>query len=79
MAPVNEDSQSKKSEKLRDKGKTTKKDASSSDERNKSGSHTLPDFMFGVNAFFCDVEEDQRKRLTRYLLAYPFDRHLAMF
>ena len=59
---------------MRDKSKTTKKDASSNDEHNKSGSHTLPDFMFGVNALFYNVEEEKRKRLTRYLLAYPFDR-----
>jgi len=71
--PVNDDSQSKKSAKLRDKSKTTEKNASSNDEHNKSGSHTLPDFMFGVNGLFYNVEEEKRKRLTRYLLAYNGD------
>jgi len=60
---------------LSEKGKATKKGASSSDEHNKSKTHTLPDFMFGVNVFFHNVEEEQRKRLTRYLLAYPFVRY----
>ena len=32
----------------------------------------LPDFMFGVNALFHEVQEDQMKKLTRYLIAYPF-------
>ena len=38
----------------------------------KSTRPTLPDFMFGVTALFHEVEEDQRKKLTRYLIAYPF-------
>ena len=31
----------------------------------------LPDFMSGVTAFFYNVTQDEKKRLTRYLVAYP--------
>ncbi|XP_074636907.1 chromodomain-helicase-DNA-binding protein 1-like [Acropora palmata] len=31
----------------------------------------LPNFMRGVNVFFFNVEEDEKKKLRRYLVAYP--------
>ena len=31
----------------------------------------LPNFMRGVNVFFFNVDEDEKKKLTRYLVAYP--------
>ena len=60
-----------KSGKSSEKNKKPNEDNRSGDDT-KSTRPTLPDFMFGVNALFHEVEEDQRKKLARYLIAYPF-------
>ena len=60
-----------KSGKSTEKNKKPNEDNRSGDDP-KSTRPTLPDFMFGVNALFHEVEEDQRKKLARYLIAYPF-------
>lgn len=56
-----------------DKSKKSKQDDQPRDEVKQSAKQMLPDFMFGVNVFFHNVEEEQRKRLTRYLVAYPLN------
>ena len=60
-----------KSGKSGEKNKEPNEDNRSGDDL-KSTHPTLPDFMFGVTALFHEIEEDQRKKLTRYLIAYPF-------
>ena len=60
-----------KSGKSSEKNKKPNEDNRGGDDL-KSTRTTLPDFMFGVNVLFHEVEEDQRKKLTRYLIAYPF-------
>ncbi|XP_078362236.1 chromodomain-helicase-DNA-binding protein 1-like isoform X2 [Oculina patagonica] len=71
--PLNVDTKPERNGKSTDKGKKSKQDGPSRDEHKQSAKHTLPDFMFGVNVFFHNVEEEQRKRLTRYLVAYNGD------
>ncbi|CAH3149874.1 unnamed protein product [Porites lobata] len=65
-------SASVKSGKSSEKNKKPNEDNRSGDDLT-STRPTLPDFMFGVNALFHEVEEDQRKKLTRYLIAYNGD------
>ena len=68
---MNADSLKKRSYKAKDKRETSKDDESSHGEHRKSTKHSLPDFMYGVNVLFHNVEETHRKQLTRYLVAYP--------
>nr|XP_058966664.1 chromodomain-helicase-DNA-binding protein 1-like [Pocillopora verrucosa] len=71
LTSLNADSLKKRSYKAKDKRETSKDDESSHGEHRKSTKHSLPDFMYGVNVLFHNVEETHRKQLTRYLVAYP--------
>jgi len=69
----NSDSKTVKTGKSSEKNKKPKGDSPSYDEHGGSVTAPLPDFMYGVNVFFHDVAEDQKKKLTRYLVAYNGD------
>ncbi|XP_027059374.1 chromodomain-helicase-DNA-binding protein 1-like isoform X2 [Pocillopora damicornis] len=78
LTSLNADSLKKRSYKAKDKRETSKDDESSHGEHRKSTKHSLPDFMYGVNVLFHNVEETHRKQLTRYLVAYNGDvSHIA--
>ena len=66
-----------KTGKSSEKNKKPKGGSPSYDEHGGSVTAPLPDFMYGVNVFFHDVAEDQKKKLTRYLVAYPFSIDLS--
>uniref|UniRef100_A0A4W3K5R7 Chromodomain helicase DNA binding protein 1-like n=1 Tax=Callorhinchus milii TaxID=7868 RepID=A0A4W3K5R7_CALMI len=49
-----------------------KKAESCSPQQSAKGSATLPDFMSGVSVYFFNISESEKKKLSRYLVTYPF-------
>ncbi|XP_068681305.1 chromodomain-helicase-DNA-binding protein 1-like isoform X2 [Montipora foliosa] len=64
-----EDSTSIKKIKYVSKSKNLEEDITSCDDQR----HNLPNFMRGVNVFFYNVDEDEKRKLRRYLVAYDGD------
>lgn len=78
LSTVNSPTTSNADSKLAKNGKSSEKnkrpkEGNQSRDGHESTRPTLPDFMYGVNAFFHEVNEDQRKKLARYLIAYNGD------